>query len=164
MLSLEFFLGFCHGIAKGGDCKVEFNQLSCWLYSVSNLLVIQHLEILFRWESCKGSVWENVKEKLKSVHSTTPRDWISWLAHGWQVTKVDTRVKHVEKLKSHASWSITWQNFQSGQTVSSWLKLATQWSCGVKSPDHSIWEKLTFRIPNTHQYKYHLYPRIVESF
>ena len=47
MLSLEFFLGFCHGIAKGGDCKVEFNQLSCWLYSVSNLLVIQHLEILY---------------------------------------------------------------------------------------------------------------------
>ena len=27
-------LEFCHGIAKGGDCKVEFNQLSCWLYSV----------------------------------------------------------------------------------------------------------------------------------
>ena len=20
---------FCHGIAKGGDCKVEFNQISC---------------------------------------------------------------------------------------------------------------------------------------
>ena len=32
-------LGFCHGIAKGGDCKVEFIQLSCWLYFVSNLLV-----------------------------------------------------------------------------------------------------------------------------
>ena len=24
----------CHGIAKGGDCKVEFYQPSCWLYSV----------------------------------------------------------------------------------------------------------------------------------
>ena len=24
MLSLESVLGFCHGIAKGGDCKVEF--------------------------------------------------------------------------------------------------------------------------------------------
>ena len=40
MLSLEFVLGFDHGIAKGGDCKVEFNQPSCWLYSVRNLLVI----------------------------------------------------------------------------------------------------------------------------
>ena len=47
MLSLEFVLGFYHGIAKGGDCKVEFNQPSCWLYSVPNLLVIQHLETLY---------------------------------------------------------------------------------------------------------------------
>ena len=29
----------CHRIAKWGDCKVEFNQPSCWLYSVPNLLV-----------------------------------------------------------------------------------------------------------------------------
>ena len=28
MLSLEFVLWFCHGIAKKGDCKVEFVQ-SC---------------------------------------------------------------------------------------------------------------------------------------
>ena len=47
MLSLEFVLGFCHGIAKGGDCKVEFNQTSCWLYFVLNLLVNQHLETLY---------------------------------------------------------------------------------------------------------------------
>ena len=46
-LSLEFVLGFCHKIAKGGDYKVEFNQLSYWLYSVPNLLVIQHLETLY---------------------------------------------------------------------------------------------------------------------
>ena len=46
MLSLEFVLGFCHGIAKKGDCKVEFNQPLCWLCSV-NLLVIQHLEIMY---------------------------------------------------------------------------------------------------------------------
>ena len=26
MLSLESVLEFCHGIAKGGDCKVEFIQ------------------------------------------------------------------------------------------------------------------------------------------
>ena len=47
MLSLEFVLGFCHGIAKGGDYKVEFNQPFCRLYSVSNLLVIQHLETMY---------------------------------------------------------------------------------------------------------------------
>ena len=47
MLSLEFVLGFCHGIVKGGDCKVEFNQPSCWLYSMPNLLVFQQLETLY---------------------------------------------------------------------------------------------------------------------
>ena len=47
MLSLESVLGFCHRIAKGGDCKVEFNQPSCWPYSVSNLLVFQHLVTLY---------------------------------------------------------------------------------------------------------------------
>ena len=33
------FWVFSRNIAKGGDCKVEFNQPSCRLYSVSNLLV-----------------------------------------------------------------------------------------------------------------------------
>ena len=46
MLSLEFVLGFCHGIVKGEDYKVEFIQSFCWLYFVPNLLVIQHLETL----------------------------------------------------------------------------------------------------------------------
>ena len=47
MLRLESVLGFCHGIAKGRDCKVEFNQPSNWLYSVPNLLVFQHLVTLY---------------------------------------------------------------------------------------------------------------------
>ena len=47
MLSLESVLRFCHEIAKGGDCKVEFNQSSCWLYSVPNLLVFQQLVTLY---------------------------------------------------------------------------------------------------------------------
>ena len=47
ILSLEFVLEFCHGIAKGGDYKVEFIQSFCWFYSVPNLLVIQHLETLY---------------------------------------------------------------------------------------------------------------------
>ena len=41
------FRVFCHGIAKGGDCKVEFNQPFYWLYSVPNLLVFQHLVTLY---------------------------------------------------------------------------------------------------------------------
>ena len=34
MLSLEFVLEFCHGIAKGGDCNVKINQPFCWIYSM----------------------------------------------------------------------------------------------------------------------------------
>ena len=47
MLNLESVLEFCHGIAKGGDCEVEFNQPFCWLYSVPNLLVFQQLVTLY---------------------------------------------------------------------------------------------------------------------
>ena len=47
MLSLESVLGFCHRIAKGGDCNVEFNQPFYWFYSVPNLLVFQHLVTLY---------------------------------------------------------------------------------------------------------------------
>ena len=60
MLSLEFVLGFYHGIAKKGDCKVEFNQPSCWLYFVPNLLVIQHLETLYLGENHVRVVCERV--------------------------------------------------------------------------------------------------------
>ena len=56
ILSLEFVLGFCHGIAKGGDCKVEFYQASCWLYFMPNFSCILAISNpVFRWESCKGS-------------------------------------------------------------------------------------------------------------
>ena len=47
-------------------------------------------------------------------------------------------MKHAGELKSHASWSIIGQNFQSGQTVSSLLKLMTQSSYEAKPLDHSI--------------------------
>ena len=46
-LNLKYVLGFCHGITKEGDCKVEFIQLFVGFYSVPNLLVIQHLETLY---------------------------------------------------------------------------------------------------------------------
>ena len=56
MLSLESVLAFCHRITKGGDCKVEFNQSSCWLYFVPNLLVFQHLVTMYLGGfCCKGS-------------------------------------------------------------------------------------------------------------
>ena len=57
MLSLEYVLGFCHEIAKGGDCKVEFNQPSCLaLFRVKFACILTISNLVFRWESCRGSV------------------------------------------------------------------------------------------------------------
>ena len=60
MLSLESILGFYYGIAKRGDCKVEFNQPSCWLYSVPIACILAIRNPVFKWGSCKGSVCEKV--------------------------------------------------------------------------------------------------------
>ena len=66
MLSLEFVLGFCHGIAKGEDCKVEFIQSFCWEYFVPNLLVIQHLETMFVGGNHVRVVCERVNSRRAS--------------------------------------------------------------------------------------------------
>ena len=45
---------------KGGDCKVEFYQPSCWLYSVPNLLVFYQLVTLYLGENHIRVVSEKV--------------------------------------------------------------------------------------------------------
>ena len=67
MLSLESVLGICHRIAKGGDCKVEFYQPSCWLYFVLNLLVFQQLVTLYLGGFVVRVVSEIECQLLKSV-------------------------------------------------------------------------------------------------
>ena len=109
-------------------------------------------------------MWKSVKKSLEVCNSTRPCDWISRLARGWQVAKVGTRVKYAWKLKSYTSYCTIGQKSQASHSVNSQLWLATQSSREAKSPIHSVWEKLTLRIPYTHQYKYPLYPWNVESF
>ena len=43
---------FCHGIAKGGDCKVViYNYILCWLYSMKKSVVIALiLFLVFLWD------------------------------------------------------------------------------------------------------------------
>ena len=119
--------------------------------------------LVFRWESCKGSVWESVKKSSRLCTQQGTHDWISWLARDLQVTKWCTRVKHEEELNSHANWSTIGQRVQFGHSINSRLGLTTQSSRETKSLVYSIWEKLTLRIPYTHQYKYPLYPQNVKS-
>ena len=56
MLSLESILGFCHGIAKGGDCKVGFNQpFLLALFRAKFACISAISNPVFRWVCCKGS-------------------------------------------------------------------------------------------------------------
>ena len=63
-----------------------------------------------------------------------------------------------QKLKHHANWSTTGQKVQTDHSVTLRLELVAQSSCEAKLPANSVLEKLTFRIRNTHKYKYPLYP------
>ena len=39
--SIVCYRVFCHGIAKGGDCKVViYNYVLCWLYSMTKSVII----------------------------------------------------------------------------------------------------------------------------
>ena len=100
------------------------------------------------------------EEMLKTVQGC--RD--SRVTCDWQAAKVDTRVEYAGELKSHASCCTTGQKSQASQAVSSWLELATQPSHEIKSPEHPVWEKLTFHIPSHPTIYILLYPRYLESF
>ena len=119
---------------------------------------------VFRWQSCKGSVWESVKNCSSLCKAVGTRDWNSRVARGWQTARWCTRVKHAEKMNGHASWSTTRQKVQSGNFVCSRLEFVTQSSREAKSPTSSVLKNLTLRIPFSLQYEYHLYPQNLESF
>ena len=55
-------------VSLNSICKVEFNQSSCWLYSVPNLLVFQQLETLYLGGNhIKVVCMRECKELLKCV-------------------------------------------------------------------------------------------------
>ena len=114
------------------------------------ILAISNL--VFRWESCKGSEWESVKICSRLCKNAETRSLDSRLTRDWQAAKAGTRVKHAGEMKSHASCSIIGQKSEVDQAVSSQLELAIQSSHEAKSPDHLVWEKLTLRIPFSPHY------------
>ena len=163
-LSLESVLGFCHGIAKGGDCKVEFNQPSCWLYSVPNLLVFQQLATLY----LGGFVVRVVSEIewLNAQECARKQSLVAW-SRGW-LAAASRQKQHTcqacQKLKRHASWSTTGQNRTTGCSVIARLDLATQSSHKSKPLATLVLKNLAFYILFSPQYKYPLYPQKKESF
>ena len=104
------------------------------------------------------------EEMLKIVQGCRDSRLDSRVTRDWQAAKVGTRVKHAGELKSHASCCTTGQKSQVGQAISLRLELVTQPNREAKSPDHLIWEKLTFHIPSHPTIYRPLYPQNVESF
>ena len=64
-----------------------------------------------------------------------------------QATRMMHTCQACQKLKRCASCCTTGQKSQASQAICSRLELATQPSREVKSPEHPIWENLTFHIP-----------------
>ena len=90
-----------------GRCKVEFNQPSCWLYSVPNLLIFQQLETLYLGGNHVRVVcMRKCKELLKCVQRS--RDSRLDLVGGSQLQTA--RLKHTcqacQKLKHRTSCSL----------------------------------------------------------
>ena len=98
------------------------------------------------------------EEMLKIVQGCRDSWLDSRVTRDWQTAKVSTRVEHAGELKSHASCCTTGQKSQASQAVSLRLELMTQPSRKVKSPNHPVWEKLTFHIPFSSYYIYTLIP------
>ena len=91
---------------------------------------------VFRWETCKSSVWESVNKCSKLCTKAGTRDW--------QATRGCTWVKYADKLNHHASYSTTGQKVKTDHSVSSRLELATQSSREAKLPASSILKNWLF--------------------
>ena len=71
-----------------GDCKVEFIQSFCWLYSVPNLLVIQHLETMYLGGNYVRMCVRECEEISEVCNLKESCDWISQLACDWQIARM----------------------------------------------------------------------------
>ena len=100
--------------------------------------------LVFRWESCKGSVWENMKKCSRMCSEVRTRGWISWVARSLQVARRCKQVKHVEKLNHCANCSTTGQKVQTSHSVSTRLWLVTQSSRETKLPVHFVMKNWLF--------------------
>ena len=127
-------------------CKVEFNQPSCWLYPVLNLLIFQHLLTLYLGGfCCKGSEWDRVLNAQECARKQRLAAW----SHGW-LAAASRQMHHTcqacQKVNSHASWNTTGQNRTTGHTVISRLDLATQSIREAKPWASPVLKNLTFHI------------------
>ena len=106
---------------------------------------------VFRWESCKGSVWESVKNCSSVCKEAGTRGWLAAASR-----QIDAHVPSMLEAKTSRQLFTTGQKSQVGQAVCSRLELATQPSREVKPPEHpfgKIW-LFTFLLTLLYIYPY----------
>ena len=82
-------------------CKIEIlSTILLVLFRAKFACILAISNTVFRWESCKGSVWESVKICSRLCKEERTHDWISRVAHGLQAARSCTHVKHAR------SWSV----------------------------------------------------------
>ena len=132
----------------------------CWLYFVTNLLVIQHLETLYLGGNHVRVVCERV---WRNAQYCVVKQGLTAGSRGRLAACKPPKVAHAQSMQG--SWTVMPagalqdKKIQTGHSVSSQLELATQLSREVKSPASLVLEKLTLRIPFSHQYKYPSFPQ-----
>ena len=105
-------------------CKVEFNQLSCWLYSVPNLLVFWQLETLYLGGNHVRVVCVRECEELLKCVQRNRDSWLDFaVGSRLQAAKLKHTCQACQKLKHRASCSL--------QEKSS--RLARPFACGLNS-------------------------------
>ena len=115
---------------------------------------------IFRWESCKGSVWESVK---KSSRVCTQQGLVTG-SHDWLAACKLPKEAHMWSMQG--SWRVTPAGALQDKTSSLAKQLARDWNSRlipIASPSRQtalFVTNLTFCIPNTHQYKY-LYTHVL---
>ena len=116
-------------------------------------------------------VWRIIQDWAKKQGlAARSRGWLAARSRGWLAAckppECYTHAKHARSWRVMPTvWRVTTgQKSQTGQAICSRLELATQPSREVKSPEHPVWEKLTFHIPSHPTIYIPLYPRFWESF
>ena len=119
--------------------------------------------LVFRWESCKGSVWESVKNCLSVCKEAGTHDWISWVARDCKLPNWSTRGKYVRSwnivLAVHYKTKVpSWP----GRLLAAWTRDSTQ-SRGQAARTPCL-AKYDFSHSFSPYYIYTLIPTFKESF
>ena len=158
-LASKFWI-FKQSIVQNKYCKVEFYQLSCWLYSVPNLLVFQQLVTLYLGgilvRVVSEIVWRNAQE---CARKTGTRDWISRVTHGYKPLEA----AHVPGMPEVEAWCQL-EHYKTKKDNRPFSYLAAGTCDSVKPRSSPVLKNLTLHIPFSPQYKYPFYPRKKESF